>query len=168
MNFRTLASLRHPNIISVIDCGFRRAALAAYNGSAARRAHADLCGSAPRRRSRRGLLGGNAARPRLPGCIGAASFYGDLKPGNVLVEPSGRVKVLDFGLALEKNMPNDDTTGMTGTLAYLAPELLTDSSPSILRPVFGRSDGVRDVRRSVPYNMENAAQPINDLQPHPG
>jgi serine/threonine protein kinase/tetratricopeptide (TPR) repeat protein len=60
----------------------------------------------------------------------------DLKSGNVWVTPSGRLKLLDFGLSqrvVEKNIGEDTTKfdrdwddqhAVTGTLAYMAPELL--------------------------------------------
>jgi tRNA A-37 threonylcarbamoyl transferase component Bud32 len=41
----------------------------------------------------------------------------DLKPPNVLVEPGGRVVVLDFGLTVE-----EQAIGRGGTLPYMAPE----------------------------------------------
>ena len=41
----------------------------------------------------------------------------DIKPSNVLVEPGGRVVVLDFGLTIEALR-----AGRGGTLAYMAPE----------------------------------------------
>jgi serine/threonine protein kinase/tetratricopeptide (TPR) repeat protein len=60
----------------------------------------------------------------------------DLKSGNVWVTPSGRLKLLDFGLSqrvVEQKVSEDTTKfdrdwddqhGVTGTLAYMAPELL--------------------------------------------
>jgi TolB-like protein/Tfp pilus assembly protein PilF/tRNA A-37 threonylcarbamoyl transferase component Bud32 len=59
----------------------------------------------------------------------------DLKAGNVIVTPSGRLKVLDFGLSWRaEQKASEDTTqfdqswdeqhSLTGTLPYLAPELL--------------------------------------------
>jgi eukaryotic-like serine/threonine-protein kinase len=59
----------------------------------------------------------------------------DLKAGNVIVTPSGRLKVLDFGLSkrLEQKVSEDTTQfdrswneqhSITGTLPYIAPELL--------------------------------------------
>jgi eukaryotic-like serine/threonine-protein kinase len=47
----------------------------------------------------------------------------DVKPGNVMIDPDGRVKVVDFGIA---RAATDDTLTQTGlvlgTAAYLAPE----------------------------------------------
>ena len=70
----------------------------------------------------------------------------DLKPANVMVAPSGRVKVLDFGVA-ERRPPAlgpDDSTqtaasgdlpgGFAGTIGYAAPEQLAG------RPVDTRAD----------------------------
>jgi serine/threonine protein kinase len=59
----------------------------------------------------------------------------DLKSGNVLVTPSGRLKVLDFGLSkrMEQRVSEETTKfdqgwdeqhSITGTLPYMAPELL--------------------------------------------
>jgi eukaryotic-like serine/threonine-protein kinase len=60
----------------------------------------------------------------------------DLKAANVIVTPSGRLKVLDFGLSRRVTEPkaNEETTefdkswneqhAITGTLPYIAPEIL--------------------------------------------
>src|SRR6478752_840519 len=49
----------------------------------------------------------------------------DVKPGNVLVQPDGRAKVTDFGIAKAADSGDDELTrtGMVvGTARYLAPE----------------------------------------------
>lgn len=47
----------------------------------------------------------------------------DIKPGNLWLEaPSGRVKLLDFGLAVPYALSVDEPTGGSGTPGYLAPE----------------------------------------------
>lgn len=54
-------------------------------------------------------------------------IHRDLKPGNILMDPEGRPKVLDFGVA---HVASDEREPMTvagqvlGTLTYMSPELL--------------------------------------------
>ncbi|MBM4092992.1 MAG: hypothetical protein FJ276_26820, partial [Planctomycetes bacterium] len=52
-------------------------------------------------------------------------LHRDLKPGNVMVDGTGRVVILDFGLAEELNRtgaPDDESRQFLGTLAYMSPE----------------------------------------------
>jgi serine/threonine-protein kinase len=64
----------------------------------------------------------------------AGLVHGDLKPSNLMQEASGAVRILDFGLAIQAD--RDATTSLVqsdpqGTIAYMAPEVLTGAS---LRP----------------------------------
>jgi len=73
---------------------------------------------------------------QVAGALAAAHEQGvihrDLKPGNVMVTPKGRVKLLDFGLALlcPEAAVSSETRSLTdighviGTLAYMSPEQL--------------------------------------------
>src|SRR5437762_6140378 len=69
-------------------------------------------------------------------------LHGDIKPENIMITPEGRVKVLDFGVARRFSMGTADEATMTaatlnslsGTPAYMAPEVLTQ------KPYDGRAD----------------------------
>src|SRR5262245_3902392 len=91
----------------------------------------------------------------------------DLKSANVIVSPEGRVKVLDFGLA--HRLPEFDGENVTqsvsllpppgtvaGTLAYIAPEVLTS----------GKADGRSDVWSLgvLFYEMASGRLPFKGLK----
>ncbi|MGX6600744.1 serine/threonine-protein kinase [Micromonosporaceae bacterium Da 78-11] len=61
----------------------------------------------------------------------------DIKPGNVMLTPTG-VKILDFGISAAAGEPDDDDTGATfGTPAYVAPERLDGKPAEPATDVYG-------------------------------
>jgi serine/threonine protein kinase len=60
-------------------------------------------------------------------------LHRDIKPSNVLIDESGRVRVMDFGLA--KHIDADDkltvTGQMLGTPSYMAPEQITGPAQAV-------------------------------------
>ncbi|CAH2224709.1 kinase C delta type-like [Pelobates cultripes] len=55
-------------------------------------------------------------------------IHRDLKPSNILFERDGHVRIADFGLAATNIFTGDNTTGVTGTLPYMAPEVLLNQA----------------------------------------
>ena len=49
-------------------------------------------------------------------------MHRDIKPQNIMVQPDGNVKVMDFGIAHAKNTLKDKTTNVLGTAHYISPE----------------------------------------------
>jgi len=59
--------------------------------------------------------------------INANVAHRDIKPENIVFEPNGEVRLIDFGVAkvMRKIDETEFTTGIKGTLPYMAPELVT-------------------------------------------
>lgn len=84
--------------------------------------------------------------------------HGDLKPSNVMVEPSGAVRILDFGLASQSDAQATISLAQAdpqGTIAYMAPERMLG------RPLTPQSDiyalGV------ILYELLTGARPFAEL-----
>lgn len=123
--FKVLASLRHPNIISVLDYGFDEQRLPYITMELVEDA-ANFVEAAQKQPDEQinlliQLLQALAYLHRR------GILHHDLKPSNVLVKYNTNVKVLDFGLAMEPEQAQGD---VQGTLAYMAPEIIQGREPT--------------------------------------
>lgn len=115
-----LASLHHPNIVTIFDIVRERGWLIMelMQGSLKQR----LAGKQMDLRS---------LRAALAHCLRALKYlhergviHGDIKPGNMMIDHRKRVKIGDFGLA--RRVSDDDGSLLKGTAKYIAPEVVSD------------------------------------------
>ena len=132
--FQTLASLRHPHIISVLDYGFDEQMQPYFTMPFLEDAQS-LTKAAEKQPLERRLELIVDMLQALVYLHRRGIIHRDLKPDNVLVTSDGRVKVLDFGLAVLREQKEDDDY-IAGTMPYMAPELLRGEGASIASDLF--------------------------------
>jgi serine/threonine protein kinase/tetratricopeptide (TPR) repeat protein len=140
--FQVMATLRHPNIIRVLDYGFDTPIGQPTTAQIGQPYLVmDLLDGA------QSLYYAGRGQPALDRIdllmqtLHALAYlhrrgiiHRDLKPENVMVV-DGRVKVLDFGLAVTlDSQPRRES--VAGTLAYIAPEVLSGAQPSIASDLY--------------------------------
>lgn len=121
--FRMMASLRHPHVISVLDYGFDDNHLPYYTMDLLDDAQSVLEAAATHTREGKINLLAQILQA-LAYTHRRGIIHRDMKPTNVLVS-QGSVKVLDFGLSIVRGQQESSVESTVGTLAYMAPEVLT-------------------------------------------
>ncbi len=123
--FQMLASLRHPNIISVLDYGFdeKRQPYFTMNLIEGARPITEVGQDKPLDVKVRLLIEMLQAIIYLHR---RGIVHRDLKPDNALVTSEDQVKVLDFGISVKREQIKEESESDTvsGTFDYIAPEVL--------------------------------------------
>src|SRR5258706_7994953 len=124
--FQWLASLRHPYIIAVLDYGFDSErqpyfTMELLNGAQTIR---EAARSIPRDEQLALFV---QVLQALTYLHRRGIIHRDIKPGNVLVT-NNQARVLDFGLSVRMSTESAESSG---TLAYMAPELLMGEPATI-------------------------------------
>ena len=133
--FRFLASLRHPNIISVLDFGFdeRNQPFFTMDWLAEPQNFYEASQS-------RDTVGKVELVIQLLQALVYLHrwqiLHRDLKPTNILVTQDGQVKVLDFGLSQHKDFSDNNDQHIAGTISYLAPEVLLGNAATELSDLY--------------------------------
>jgi hypothetical protein len=132
--FRALSELCHPNLVQLYDlvadearCFFTMELIDGVDFVRHARRNEDAIDYDELRDSMHQLVAGLHALHR------DGKIHRDVKPANILVEPGGRVVLLDFGLVggLRSGVSIDSIArSIAGTIAYMAPEQLLGSEIS--------------------------------------
>jgi tetratricopeptide (TPR) repeat protein len=130
--FRTLASLRHPHIISVMDYGFDQERQPYFTMELLDNPQTILLAGQDKSVSEKIQLLFKTLQA-LAYLHRRGVIHCDLKPHNILVHQD-KLRVLDFGLALNREQNQDGL--LAGTIAYMAPEILGGEPASIASDLY--------------------------------
>ena len=133
--FRTLASLRHPHIISVLDYGFDGEKRPYFTMELLSDAQniVDVCRGRPFSVKLTFL---QQALEALAYLHQRGTIHRDLKPDNMLVV-GNQLKLLDFGLAIERDYAGQsNANSFVGTVNYMAPELFQTGTASVASDLY--------------------------------
>lgn len=133
-----LAQLRHPNIAAFLDSGMGEDGLPFLVMELVAGEPIDRSCDARRLSIRRRLELFLEVCTAVDFAHRQLIVHRDIKPGNILVTPSGEPKLLDFGLArsVELSAPQKDNPTLYFTPSYASPELLRGSPAAVTDDVF--------------------------------
>jgi eukaryotic-like serine/threonine-protein kinase len=121
----SVAQLNHPNIVAVYDAiednGRQAVVMQLVNGKSLRQ----LLDEQKKLSPDLTIHIGSCVASALDAAHQAGMVHRDVKPGNILITPDGRVLLTDFGIAKGLESAGDDLTNdniMMGTAKYLSPE----------------------------------------------
>ncbi|HEX2907803.1 MAG TPA: serine/threonine-protein kinase, partial [Phototrophicaceae bacterium] len=165
--FRLLASLRHPHIVAVLDYGFDAHQLPYYT--------MELLEAAQTITAYGRTLAADGKTRLLIEMLQALVYlhrrgviHCDLKPANVLVAQDGKVRVMDFGLALQPSTSESANSQVFGTIAYMAPELFTESPASRASDLYAVGVLLYELFAGKhPYSADNPAITLYNLMNRP-
>jgi serine/threonine-protein kinase len=136
---RTAAEIRHPNLLPIVDQG-------EADGEVFLALEYAPGGSLETTLHEQPLSVNRVAQVATDICAGLSALHAagivhrDIKPSNIVLRADGSAALTDFGLVKGRNYTALTTAGrVVGTLAYLAPELITGSAATAATDIYGLS-----------------------------
>jgi hypothetical protein len=177
---RAVAALNHPNIVALHDVGTAGGVSYAVTELLDGQTLRDLLRAGGPLPPRRALEMAAQVARGLAAAHERGIVHRDLKPENVFVTRDGRVKVLDFGIAIrdetQAGARDAETVARTepglllGTVGYMAPEQIRGDSTSSRADLFALGvlvhelvTGVNPFRRETPADTMSAV--LRELPP---
>jgi serine/threonine protein kinase len=125
--------LNHPNVVKIYDLGPDYLVMEYVEG--------DSLAALIRRRKGMPL----SRLLEIVGQVGEALDYAhsqgvvhrDVKPANIMLQPDGRVKVMDFGLARIESSTLTAAGEILGSASYMAPEMILGHTADARSDIFG-------------------------------
>lgn len=157
--FKVLASLRHPNIIRVLDYGFDADQAPFFTMSYLEQVKTIIDAGHP--------LPLSAKMRLIMQALNALLYlhrhnvlHRDLKPANILVDNDLTLTVLDFGLSITTKEARE----LVGTLRYIAPETLQHSITTQASDLYSLGVVAYElITGQSPYEMTHPNQLIADI-----
>ena len=154
---RAAARLSDPNVVSVFDQGqdddIAYLVMEYLPGATLR----DLLHETKRLSIDQTVTVMHAVLSGLASAHRAGFIHRDVKPENVLIAEDGRIKIGDFGLARATSANTASGQQLLGTIAYLAPELVTQGTADARTDIYAL--GI------MLYEMLTGEQPYRGEQP---
>lgn len=120
---RNAGSLSHPGIAALYDYGEQQGSAFLAMELIVGDPMSDLLDAEPVMAPRKLLPILSQAARALHVAHQAGVVHRDVKPGNIMITPTGKVKLTDFGVSMASNQVPMTATGMVmGTAQYLSPE----------------------------------------------
>ncbi|WP_323745668.1 Stk1 family PASTA domain-containing Ser/Thr kinase [Arthrobacter gandavensis] len=153
---KSAARLSHPHVVGVLDQGVTDTLSYLVMEYVPGRTLRDVLTERRRLSPRLALAMMDAVVDGLAAAHEAGLVHRDVKPENVLLASSGAIKIADFGLA--RAVTTSTNTGtLVGTVAYLAPELVTGAGADARSDIY--SAGI------MLYEMLTGSQPFTGEVP---
>jgi len=176
--FKTLASLRHPHIISVLDYGFDTNRKPFYTMDLLEdmQTFDRACDDKPIEYVANLII---QILQALSYLHRRGVIHRDLKPSNIAVIGKNMVKVLDFGLAKAQEQTSSNEDEVAGTLAYMSPEALLRGEVGISSDIYavgliayefltGKHPFNSQLINELVFNIVNKSLDVSMLPPNLG